>query len=70
MLIASIPLTLVFSLQNFSFNLMYVSKLTRTLKCYILFFLDFCLFQDLMTKQIIDRGREFGGLYILDPANP
>ena len=34
----SIPLTSVLSLPNFSFNLMYVSKLTRSLKCYISFF--------------------------------
>ena len=64
----SIPLTSVLSLLNFSFNLMSVSKLTRERKCYISFFLDFCLFQDLMTKQIIGRGRESGGLYILDSA--
>ena len=66
----SIPLTLVLSLPNFSFNLMSVSKLTQALKCYISFFPDFCLFQDLMTKQIIGRGRESGGLYILDPTVP
>ena len=47
---------------------MYVSKLTRALKCYISFFLDFCLFQDLMTKQIIGRGCESRGLYILNPT--
>ena len=34
----SIPLTSVLSLPNFSFNLMYVSKLTRAFKCYISFF--------------------------------
>ena len=66
----SIPLTSVLSLPNFSFNLMSISKLIRALKCYISFFLNFCLFQDLMTKQIIGRGREFGGLYILDPTLP
>ena len=66
----SIPLTSVLSLPNFSFNLMSVSKLTRVLKCYISFFLDFCLFRDLMTKQIIGRGRESRGLYILDPIVP
>ena len=64
----SIPLTSVLSLPKFSFNLMSVSKLTRALKCYISFFPDFCLFQDLMTKQIIGRGCESGGLYILDPT--
>ena len=66
----SIPLTSVLSLPNFSFNLMSVSKLNRALKCYISFFPDFCLFQDLMTKKIIGRGSESGGLYILDPTVP
>ena len=65
---SSNPLTSVLSLPNFSFNLMSVSKLTRALKCYISFFPDFCLFQDLMTKQIIGGGRESRGLYILDPT--
>ena len=65
---SSNPLTSVLSLPNFSFNLMFVSKLTRELKCYISFFPNFCLFQDLMTKQIIGGGRESRGLYILDPA--
>ena len=66
----SIPLTSVLSLPNLSFNLMSVSKLTRALKCNISFFPDFCLFQYLMTKQIIGRGCEFRGLYILDPIVP
>ena len=65
-----ILLSSVFSLPNFSFNLIYVSKLTRALKCWVSFFLDYCLFQDLVTKQIIGRGREFGGLYILDFTIP
>ena len=68
--IPSIPLTLFSSLPNFSFNLMSVSKLTRALKCSISFFPDFYLFQDLMMKQIIGRGSESGGLYILDPTIP
>ena len=55
---------------KFSFNLMSVSKLIRALKCYISFFHDFCLFKDLMTKQIIGRGHESRGLYILDPTVP
>ena len=65
----SIPLSSVLSLPNFSFNLMSVSKLTRARKCYISFFPDFCLFQNLMTKQIIGRGREFRS-YILNLAVP
>ena len=54
------------SLPQFSFNLIYVSKLTRTLNCSISFFPDYCLIQDLSTKWIIGRGRESRGLYILE----
>ena len=61
-----ITLTYVLSLPQFSFNLIFVSKLTHTFNCSISFFLDYCLIQDLLTKQIIDRGREFGGLYHLE----
>ena len=68
--IPSLPLSSVLSLLNFSFNLISMSKLTRALKCYISFFPGFCLFQDLMTQQIIGRGRESRDLYILDHAVP
>ena len=53
-----IPLTSVLSLPQFSFNLIYVSKLTCTLNCSISFFHDHCLIQDLSTKRIIGRGCE------------
>ena len=44
-----------------------MSKLTRTLNSSISFFPNYCLIQDLSTNQIIGRGREFEGLYILEP---
>ena len=47
-----------------------MSKLTRTSNCSISFFPDYCLIQDLLTKQIIGRGRESGGLYILETEVP
>ena len=47
-----------------------MSKLTCTLNCRISFFLDYCLIQDLLTKQIIGRGRESRGLYILEKEVP
>ena len=65
-----ITLTSVMSLPQFSFNLIFVSKLTRTLNCSILFFPDYCLIQDLLTKQIISRGRESEGLYIIETEVP
>ena len=46
----SIPLLSILSLPNFSLNLVSVSKLTRTLKCCVSFFPDYCLFQDFMMK--------------------
>ena len=51
-----ITLTYVLSLPQFFFNLIYVSKLTRTLNCNISFFPDYCLIRDLLTKRIIGRG--------------
>ena len=65
-----ITLTFVMSLPQFSFNLIYVSKLTRTLNCSIIFFPNYCLIQDLLTKWVIGRGRESGGLYILETEVP
>ena len=58
------------SLPHFVFNLISVSKLTRTLNCSNLFFLDHCLIQYLSTKRIIGRGHESGGLYILETEVP
>ena len=65
-----ITLTSVMSLPQFSFNLISESKLTHTLNCSISFFPDHCLIQDLSTKWIIGRGREFGGPYILEIEVP
>ena len=45
-----IPLTYVLSLPHFSFNLISVSKVTRTLNCSISFFPGYSLFWDLLTK--------------------
>ena len=65
-----ITLTFLLSLPQFSFNLIYVCKLTRTLNQSISFFHDYFLIQDLSTKRIIGRGCEFGGLYILETEAP
>ena len=65
-----IILTFILSLQQFSFNLIYVRNPTRTLNCNISFFPDYCLIQDLLTKRIIGRGRKSGGLYILETEVP
>ena len=51
----SITLTFVLSLPQFSFNLIYVRKLTNTLNYSISFFSNYCLIQDLLTKRVIGR---------------
>ena len=51
-----IPLTYVLSLPHFSFNLISVSKVTRSLNCSILLFPGYCLFWDLLTKRVIGKG--------------
>ena len=65
-----ITLTSILSLPQFSFNLIFVSKLTRTLNCNISFFPDCYLIQDLLTKQIINKGHKSGGLYIFETEVP
>ena len=65
-----ITLIYVLSLPQFSFNLIFVSKLACTLNCNISLFPDYYLIQDLSTKHIIGRGHESGGLYILEIEVP
>ncbi|CAM8937083.1 unnamed protein product [Rhodiola kirilowii] len=62
----SLSLSSVQYVPGFAFNLLSVRQLTRSLNCSISFFPDHCLFQDLLTKQIIGSGHESGGLYVLD----
>ena len=65
-----ITLTYILSLPQFSFNLISVSKLTRTLNCNISFFPYHYLILDLSTKRIIGRGSESGILYIIETEVP
>lgn len=67
---SSLSLSFVLCLPNFSFNLLSISQITKALNCCVLFFSNLCLFQDLMTGKIIGRGRESGGLYVLETTNP
>lgn len=63
---SSITLSFVLNLPKLSFNLIFVSKVTRDLYCYISFFPDHCLFRDLTTNKVIGKGHVFYDLYILD----
>lgn len=45
---SNLSLSSILHILKFTFYLMFVSKLTRTLNCNITFFLKYCLFQDLV----------------------
>jgi len=49
-----------------SSKLLYVSQVTKELNCVILMFSNFCLLQDILTKEIIECGTERRGLYYID----
>ena len=66
-----LPLDGVLHVPQFGVNLLFVSKLTGALNCIVIFFLDFCIVQDVETKRMIGLGKHFDGLYYLTPQqNP
>ncbi|RVW62498.1 Retrovirus-related Pol polyprotein from transposon RE2 [Vitis vinifera] len=67
----SLPLHSVFYAPEYPFNLISISKITRTLNCSITFFDKSVILQDQSTGQTIDIGRESQGLYHLtSPSSP
>ena len=61
----SLPLTFVLYTPECPFNLISISKITRTLNCSIIFFDKFVTLQDQSTGKTIDIGCESQGLYHL-----
>ncbi|KAI5330645.1 hypothetical protein L3X38_030043 [Prunus dulcis] len=55
----------VLHVPQFNVNLLSVSKLTRGLKCIVIFFAKFCAVQDVNTGRTIGLGKHFNGLYYL-----
>jgi len=47
-------------------KLLSISQVTRDLNCRVLMYPTFCLLQDICTKEIVGRGTERGGLYVVD----
>ncbi|KAJ9692401.1 hypothetical protein PVL29_011453 [Vitis rotundifolia] len=67
----SLPLTSVLYTPECSFNLISISKITRTLNCSITFSDKFVTLQDRRTGKTIGIGRESQGLYHLtSPSTP
>ncbi|KAF7132885.1 hypothetical protein RHSIM_Rhsim09G0014100 [Rhododendron simsii] len=60
-----IKLDEVLKVPQFQVNLLSVSKLTRALKCIVIFFPDFCVVQDAATRKMIGLGKQHNGLYYL-----
>jgi len=56
----------VLHVPNFSCNLLSVSKLTKNKICQTLFFDNHCVFQDLISGQIIGSAKKSGGLYYFE----
>lgn len=67
---SSITLSSVLSIPKLAFNLISVSKITKSLNCCASFFPDHCVFQDLLTKKIFGKGHVSNGLYVLDEWTP
>ena len=55
----------VLHVPNFRVNLISVSKLTRALRCIVIFYPDFCVVQDMNTRRTIGLGKHYNGLYYL-----
>ena len=51
---------------SLSHKLLSISQITKELNCVVLIYPKFCLFQDILTKEIIGCGTERGGLYYVD----
>ena len=62
----TLPLSFVFYLPRFPFNLLSVSKITKILNYTVIYFLTHCVFQELGTRKMISTGREWNGMYELE----
>ena len=61
----NLPLSSVFYLSHFSYNLLSVTKITKALNYTVIFFLTHCVFQKLGMGKRNDTGHERNGLYEL-----
>ena len=60
----SLPNTLL--VPSLSNKLLSIGQVTEELNCCALMYPNFCLFQDILTKEIIGRGTKKEGLYYMD----
>lgn len=53
----------VLCVPDFTWNLLFVSKMTKETNCSITFYPDSCVLQDLISRKKIGKGDKRGGLY-------
>ena len=58
----------VLCVPSFTFNLLSVSKLAKSISCCLMFFGTLCFIQDLAHWNTIGLGREYKGLYLLEES--
>ena len=58
----------VLCVPTFSFNLISMSKLAKSVLCCLIFLETFCFIQDLIHWSTIGLGREYNGLYLLEQS--
>lgn len=66
----SLSLSHTLLVPSLSHRLLSVSQLTADLGCCLLIYPDFCLFQDILTKETIGRGTKRDGLYFVEEFRP
>jgi hypothetical protein len=67
---SDIMLSYVLHVHNFAFNLLSVSRLTKSLNCAVIFLHNHCLLQDLNSRKIFGKGYERDGLYYFEEPPP
>ena len=65
-LIDTLNLDSVLVVPSLNYNLLLVSQITAALFCVVIFWLEFCVFKDIQTRQTIDCGVRRGKLYYLN----
>lgn len=63
---SNMTLTNTLLVPSLSTKLLSVSQICEELNCVVLMYPNFCLFQDILTKEIIGRGGKKGRLYYLE----
>ena len=62
----TLNLNSVLVVPSLNYNLLSVSQITTALFCVVIFWLEFCVFKDIRTRQTIGYGVRRGKLYYLD----